>query len=663
MSPWIERIVKEFPADLSHLWIVVDPDDILLNEQVLAVLRERGFDVLLFDDSVTFRVEYEERYRIAWDNGNPGSAVALILHLRGIDVNNLPWDYLKQARKVNLSLADLFPKLSYSVIRQLGTEYLGQLFEAQDKHASQSLGDAATKEFVLTHIFRVVPHLISRSDELWRELLQLHYRDASLPLVLAEYVSKVLKEQGLFLNLNITELFSSKNALLRRIQGAWYRYITDAGMDAILPKDEILADYSVDEIVPFSHPNIRAIIDSMFMEGALQPIAVKGMLENIPEWMKIGIIEDPAAMRNLISDGIKSLMKILPNQASSYRDWAQFARRVGGLIARFHSLDIIHSLEIKDSFSEFQRSVDDRLQEWVKQHYSDLPSLPIANGPVMVHHVPRFLSSRRSSGEDKIALLVFDGLAVDQWVRIRERLIKKTSTLEFDESACFAWLPTLTSVSRQALFSGLRPREFSESIETTARESAQWLSFWKDHGLRQNEVFYRKGIKRTDQLAELSSELGNPAIKIAGLVIDTVDEIIHGAVLGKRGVANQIDNWCETRFVDILFNLLLDNGFHIYLTADHGNVDALGIGRPSEGVASELRGERVRIYRSEALASDSETSNPGSYRMTMPGLPSNFIPLFSGDKTAFVVKEDQVVVHGGISVEELIVPFVKIKRI
>jgi hypothetical protein len=150
----------------------------------------------------------------------------------------------------------------------------------------------------------------------------------------------------------------------------------------------------------------------------------------------------------------------------------------------------------------------------------------------MVHHVPRFLSSRRSSGEDKIALLVFDGLAVDQWVRIRERLIKKTSTLEFEESTCFAWLPTLTSVSRQALFSGLKPREFSESIETTARESVQWLSFWKDHGLRQNEVFYRKGIKRTDQLAELSSEISNPAIKIAGLVIDTVDEIIHGTGLG-----------------------------------------------------------------------------------------------------------------------------------
>ena len=88
----------------------------------------------------------------------------------------------------------------------------------------------------------------------------------------------------------------------------------------------------------------------------------------------------------------------------------------------------------------------------------------------MAHHVPRFLSMRRGAGETKIALLVFDGLAVDQWIQIRECLAKKSQKLDFDESACFAWLPTLTSVSRQALFSGLKPREFNDTIETTAQE-------------------------------------------------------------------------------------------------------------------------------------------------------------------------------------------------
>jgi hypothetical protein len=63
MSPWIDRILKEFPADLSRLWIATDPDDVLLDEQVLSGLRERGFEVMPFEDSVAFRAEYEDRYR------------------------------------------------------------------------------------------------------------------------------------------------------------------------------------------------------------------------------------------------------------------------------------------------------------------------------------------------------------------------------------------------------------------------------------------------------------------------------------------------------------------------------------------------------------------------------------------------------------------------
>jgi len=312
-----------------------------------------------------------------------------------------------------------------------------------------------------------------------------------------------------------------------------------------------------------------------------------------------------------------------------------------------------------------QDKVNEHLKEWVRTHYADLPSLAIAKGPVMVHHVPRFLSMRRGAGEAKIALLVFDGLAVDQWIQIREALAKRAPKLGFEESACFAWLPTLTSVSRQALFSGDKPRDFSDTIGTTAPEPAKWSQFWQhpDRGLRANEVFYRKSLQRVDQLPELESALSTPSIKVAGLVIDTVDEIVHGAVLGKRGIAQQIEGWCETGFVDQLFSMLLNKGFHVYLTADHGNMEAIGQGSPKEGVAPEQRGERVRIYGSETLATKMLQSNPSAFRLEVPGLPAAYLPVFSGDRTAFIQVGEPAVVHGGISVEELLVPFVKVKKL
>lgn len=667
MSLWVDQILSEFPPDLAHLWVAADPDGVLLDEQILSLLRERGFEVLPFEDSVVFRAEYEERYRKAWDRDEQGPARALVLHLRSAETGALPWDYLRQARIVPLSLANLFFKLSVGVIRQIGAEHLETLFEAHSRHANQTLSEAATKEFVLTHIFRLGPHLLSRLEDLWRELLRLHYREASLPLVLAGHVAQILGEQEAFKSLPIDELFTSKSTMLRLVQEAWYRYLERLGVTGSRVSEPLPVDgfaKSLDKIeVPFDHPDVRAIVDSMFMDGTLHPLSVQSAPTNLPEWTRVGIIQDPAALRNLVLDGIKSLIDNLPTLESSHRDWSQLARRFGEILSRFHTLDTARAEDLRDSMAELQRLADERLHAWIAKHYADLPSLPVAKGPVMVHHVPRFLSMRRSAGEDKIALLVFDGLAVDQWVQIREHVTKHSPKVSFEESACFAWLPTLTSISRQALFSGLKPREFADSIETTAQEPTQWSRFWQDHGLRANEVLYRKGLKRVDQLKELEAVLSNPTLKVAGLVVDTVDEIVHGAILGKRGIANQIDSWCESGFIVRLFTQLLDKGFHVYLTSDHGNVEAVGVGRPNQGVIAESRGERVRAYRSEALLSESAVACPGAIKLEIAGLPTNFMPLFAGARTAFVTQGEQLVVHGGLSVEELIVPFIKVSYV
>jgi hypothetical protein len=662
-TAWVDRVLKEFPADLARLWIVADPDDVLLQGQVLSGLRERGFEVLPFEDSIAFRAEYEERYRAAWDRGDLSPSRALILHLRDTNVDDLPWDYLRQARKLSLSLAGLFPRLSYAVVRQLDGEMLPALFEAQERYAHQPLGEAATKEFVLTHLFRISPHLITRPEDFWRELLRLHYRDAALPPVLAQHVGQVLGEHSAFNGMPIAELFAHKSLALRLVQEAWFRYLAKLGVTGTRAGEPSPPDYVAKIDLPFDHHDVRVIVDSMFLDGTLHPLVVQNVPATLPEWAKAGVVQDPASMRNLVLEGIERLKADVPTIESPHRDWTHFSRRLGEVISRFHGLDATRAESIEDAMRDLVVSADDRLRQWVGKHYADLPSLPAAKGPIMVHHVPRYLAMRRGNGEDKIALVVFDGLAVDQWTQIRESVIHRSQRLVFDENACFAWLPTLTSVSRQALFSGLRPREFADSIESSFQEPAQWTRFWQDHGLRANEVLYRKSIKRTDDLPALEAALTHPALKVAGLVVDTVDEIIHGAVLGKRGIAAQIASWCESGFVDRLFSLLLDKGFHVYLTSDHGNVEAAGMGRLSQGVASELRGERVRIYRSEALIAETAAANPETFRLDVAGLPASFMPLFAGGRKAFVPKDTQVVVHGGISVEELIVPFVKVSYV
>lgn len=658
MTPWTERILQAFPEDLSSFWIASDPDNLLLDENILRVLRDRGFEVLPFEDSIAFRVEYEERYRDAWDRGAEGASKALVLQFQGADLNFLPWDYLRHARRVDLSLADLMPKLNASVIRQIDSSDLERLFVAHNSHASQVLGESMTKEFLLTHLFEVNPHLMRKPETFWREAFGLLYRGVVLPPVLAQYVAKILTDTVLG-SLPVEGLLSSKSAMARTVQAAWGRFLEERGVEVEQADLEpgLQATTVVD--IPFDHADIRVIVDTLFLEGALQPVNARTVPATLPDWIRLGVIQSPSSLRDLVEGRIRSVAAKLPAPEATHRDWTDAAKRLAETIHRFHELPSEDAAALRPAMRALQLEADTRLREWVKERFQDLPSLPVAKVPVMVHHIPRYLSMRRNAGEEKIALLVFDGMALNQWVQIREYLSARAPDLTTEESGCFAWLPSLTSVSRQALFSGLKPREFQASIETTAQEPSLWNRFWMENGLRAAEVCYRKAIKRTEQLSDLDAAISSPSIKVAGIVVDMIDELVHGAMLGKRGLSGQIREWCETGFVEKLLNLLISRGFKVYVTADHGNVDADGIGRLNQGVISEVKGERVRTYRNETLAG-SVPADIDAFAFGGPGLPPDFLPLYASGRGAFVPIGQQVVAHGGMSVEELIVPFVKI---
>jgi hypothetical protein len=365
MSLWTDRILGEFPPDLARFWIAADPDDVLLDEHLLSELRGRGFEVLPFEDSIAFRADYEERWRRAWDSGEEGPANgqgrsphpghlpegmgdverparglhpnALVLHLKSGEPGNLPWDYLRQARTARLSLANLFPRLSYGVVRRLGAEYREALFKAHAQHASQSpsqiWGEAATKDFILTHIFQLGPHLIAEHKDLWRELLRLHYRNTALPTLLADHVQGILEAKAPFKGLPIAELFSSRATFLRVVQDAWERFLKAKGIIGSRIAEERAPapgwDRGARIEIPFEHPDIRSLVDSMFLDGTLHPLLVQSIPTESPDWLAVGMVRDPAALRNLVRDGLRRLIDAMPSIDASHREWAGLREEPG----------------------------------------------------------------------------------------------------------------------------------------------------------------------------------------------------------------------------------------------------------------------------------------------------------------------------------------------
>lgn len=674
MSQWHQRILSSFTADLSRLWVACDPDGVLLDEKLLSELRTRGFEVMGYDDPFGFRAEYEERYRAAWDANEQPPSPALIVHLRHDNANDLPWDIVHNARPaVRLNLAELFPKLAYGAVRQVEPERLEILFDAHQTELQSPRGESESKDFILEHVYQLTPRSIRTPVDFWRETLRLHFAGRALPEPFAEHVAAILRGRGLLAGHPVVEWLSSRSAMLRVVQDAWYHYLAKLELKGSRVSEPDPPPFGAGEIgtdieIPFDHTDVRAIIDSLFLDGNLHPLMVSDVPTAMPGWIKAGVVEDVWSQFALAEKGIEALAAAVPEADAPHKLWGDFAKRYGEMLSRVHELPSKDASErmiaIRERLNAIQALADERLQVWVAAgHYADLILQPAIKGPVMVHHIPRFLRQRRSAGEAKVALLVFDGLAIDQWVQIREHLITSQRPLAFDESSAFAWLPTVTSVSRQALFSGLRPREFEDSIDHTNKEETLWKAYWQNEGgVAPNDVMYQRALHQVDQLNTLEAEIVNRKPKVLGLVIDEVDERLHKE-RSKEDVALWIGRWLETGFVERLFAFLLAEGFSIYVTADHGNVDAVGIGRPNQGVIAETRGERVRAYRSEPLLTESASAYPGTVALDIAGLPANFKPLFAGGRSAFVPANDRVVVHGGISVEELIVPFVRVSNV
>ncbi len=665
MSSWRDQILKEFTPKVARLTLVADPDGLLLEEGILEGVRERGFELIPFVDHIAFRYAYESKFRSRWDRGE-NTDLVVVLRSQASDLSGLPYDLLQAGRKLSFNLGDIFPNLSYPVVSALDRGDFDALYEAQRRHAPGQLGDNATKEFVLRHVFDIAPELIKQPSDLLRVLLRRHYRGQRIPAELDNRFIQLLRQSNAFDDWPLETLVSDREAFFAFLQERWPIFLDREAAKGTSGVCEDKEPYSLSiegpVELPFDHHDIRVYIDNLFVEGLLHPVQHEHADTLSKTWVGIGVRTVPIEDRSLrLGKLIESLEASIPAKDAKHTDWFHFARGWAEMILLANDQAEAISEPTGERIKNLQAQVDARFATWIFKRYAGLINLPPVP-PVMLHHLPRFLA--RQMGEDrksKIVLIVVDGLALDQWLVVRDALASRQPGFRFREQAVFAWIPSITSVSRQATFAGKAPIFFPNSIQTTDKEPALWAQFWADQGLMPNEVVYIKGLG-DGNLETVSEALSHPRTRVAGLVVDKVDKIMHGMEMGTAGMHNQVCQWAKQPYLNTLLDLLLDRGFRVYLTSDHGNVESSGCGRPAEGAVADLRGERVRVYPDAALRSKVKEHFPSALEWGPVGLPEDYLALLAPARQAFVQEKQRTVSHGGISVEELIVPLIQIER-
>lgn len=177
--------------------------------------------------------------------------------------------------------------------------------------------------------------------------------------------------------------------------------------------------------------------------------------------------------------------------------------------------------------------------------------------------------------------------------------------------------------------------------------------------------YVREGKGQVDDgfLSEVFKTAEHPKMRILGVVVSKIDQQIHGITTGGSGMMAFVEHWAKAGILGRLLSQLISLDYELVITSDHGNIHCYGIGKPKVGVIADERGERAHVFKDDNTRADVAKDYPTAIIWPQIGLPETWHVLLASGRGGFLPTGKQAVCHGGIGMEEVIVPLIKIKRI
>ncbi|MEE9189886.1 MAG: bifunctional response regulator/alkaline phosphatase family protein [Candidatus Neomarinimicrobiota bacterium] len=337
-------------------------------------------------------------------------------------------------------------------------------------------------------------------------------------------------------------------------------------------------------------------------------------------------------------------------------------------------LESILSDQIHTFNSEFAHFILKNYPQWVTKNESVKPIL--SNSVLSSFAFPDLKSGK------KVIFILVDGLRFDQLMTILPEL---SDNFDYQLDYFVSILPSATSFSRNAIFSGLLPDDlmerYPEQKELMLKQTSSLNRFEKQFladqlkffHLDEKSHFYQKIVRSEDgvRLKNRASDLMN--IDLITLVVNFVDMLAHKRsesdvlmemVPDEAGYRHAVRNWFRHSWLLEMLKEFKAKDHHIIITGDHGSIrvqQSAIVG----GDRSTSSGIRYKYGRN--LNSDDRNAvvikDPARYRL----------PVFDGQTNYLIAKGNTYFLyptqyhkyksmlsgsfqHGGISLEEMMVP-------
>ena len=291
--------------------------------------------------------------------------------------------------------------------------------------------------------------------------------------------------------------------------------------------------------------------------------------------------------------------------------------------------------------------------------------------------------------QNKVCLIVIDCMRCDQLLSIYSYL---ESLFEVDLSYHLSLLPSATSFSRNAIFSGLFPDEL---INKYPKQKELFLH--NENGLNKYEndflidqlrrldikdkkVHYHK-IWAKDEGKRFSKKINNYLDKdVLALVVNFVDMLAHDSskmevlkeiIPDESSYRSTVKSWVKNSWFNTVLKTLSQSNFDVIITSDHGSVKVYKeiMVSADKDASSGVRykyGRNLNSRNKNVMKID----NPKSFRLPVFGSQFNYLIakndsffLYPNEANKYKQKLQDSFQHGGISLEEMLIPVVRLKGI
>lgn len=349
-------------------------------------------------------------------------------------------------------------------------------------------------------------------------------------------------------------------------------------------------------------------------------------------------------------------------------------------------------LQLEDADTQMHEMLKSQKEEannmfgkFIKRNYMDWMVSQREKRPIMSNDIFREHLFPLVDNGEKVFLLIIDNFRYDQWRVLADEV---GSDFVIEEDMYTSILPTATQYARNAIFSGLMPSQIKEMYPQF------WVDEEDDEGKNLNEealietqiARYRRkdSFSYSKVLTSAAAEKYLDGIKnlsrndINVLVINFVDMLSHArteSIMVRELAANEAAyrsitlSWIRHSAIKKLFAYLADNKYTVVITTDHGSIQ---VGNPVKVIGDRNTNTNLRYKLGKALNCNSkdifEIKEPGKAFLPSPNISTSYIFTTGDDFFAYPNNYNHYVSyykdtfqHGGISMEEMIIPIIKMR--